>query len=472
VIPLVENNKNIKEYIVVTGNIGEIYFDNNDYAKAFEYFNKSIKAAGNTSSAAFSYNGIGKIKLKEGKFSEALQNHNKALVLAKKFEDKLQEVRGLKGIADVYYKTNNIAFAIQYYNKARVVADEMDDLKVELKDLYQEMAKAYEKSRNYSDAFLYQSLYSNIKDSIYSIESKKKLNQLQFDFELSKKEVEINLKEASIKSERQVRLGLTVGLVLILIIAFVIYRNYRIKAKTNRILDKQKDQIEHLLLNILPAEVAKELQASGNCTPRHYENVSVLFTDFKGFTTIADKFTPVELVKELNTCFMAFDSIIERYGLEKIKTIGDSYMCAGGIPIPDDNHVYNMIKAGIEIQQFVETYNNECMTSGKECWHVRIGIHVGPVVAGVVGKKKYAYDIWGSTVNIASRMESNGSPEKVNISSTTYELIKDRFVCHHRGKIHAKNVGEIDMYFVEHEIARSTDDAFDKKSQSETSVAV
>ncbi|MEJ7828703.1 MAG: adenylate/guanylate cyclase domain-containing protein [Segetibacter sp.] len=451
VIPLVERNKNTEAYIVVTGNIGEIYFDNNDNAKAFEYFNKSIKAAGNTSSAAFSYNGIGKIKLKEGKFSEALQNHNKALVLAKKFEDKLQEVRGLRGIADAYFKTDNTPLAIQYYNKARVVAENMDDLKVELKDLYHEMALAYSKGKNYSSAFLYQSYYADIKDSLYNIESKKKLNQLQFDFELSKKEVEINLQEASIKSERQVRLGLTVGLILILIIAFVIYRNYRIKAKSNRILDKQKDQIEHLLLNILPAEVAKELQASGNCTPRHYENVSVLFTDFKGFTTIADKFTPQELVKELNTCFIAFDNIIEKYGLEKIKTIGDSYMCAGGIPVEDEDHVYKMVKAGIEIQEFVETYNQQCKVSGQECWNVRIGIHVGPVVAGVVGKKKYAYDIWGSTVNVASRMESSGVPEKVNISSTTYELIKDRFVCHHRGKIHAKNVGEIDMYFVEHE---------------------
>jgi tetratricopeptide (TPR) repeat protein len=225
VIPLVEKNKNIEAYIVVTGNIGEIYFDNNDYVKASEYFNKSIKAAGSTSSAAFSYNGIGKIKLKEGKFSEALQNHNKALILAKKFEDKLQEVRGLRGIADVHYKMDNTTLAIQYYNKAKVVAEGMDDLKVELKDLYHDMALAYSKSGNYPHAFSYQTHYADIKDSLYSIESKKKLNQLQFDFELSKKEVEIDLKEASIKSERQVRLGLTVGLVLILIIAFVIYRN-------------------------------------------------------------------------------------------------------------------------------------------------------------------------------------------------------------------------------------------------------
>lgn len=451
VIPLVEGNKNTDAYIVVTGNIGEIYFDNGDHAKAFEYFNKSIKAAGNTSSAAFSYNGIGKIKLKEGKYAEALQNHNKALVLAEKFEDKLQKVRGLRGIADVYFKTDNTALAIQHYNKARVVAEEMDDLKVELKDLYREMASAYSKSKDYSDAFLYQSLYSDIKDTLYNIESKKKLNQLQFDFELSKKEVEINLKEARIKSERQVRLGLTGGLVLILIIAFIIYRNYLQKTRINKILDKQKDQIEHLLLNILPKEVAYELQTSGHSKPRQFDEVSILFTDFKGFTSIADKLSPGELVEDLNECFIEFDSIMEKYNLEKIKTIGDSYMCAGNIPSPDPDHAYKIVKAAIEIQAFMEKHNLRRLTKDLQPWEIRIGVHVGPVVAGVVGKKKYAYDIWGSAVNIASRMESNGTPGKVNISAHTYELIRNRFDCTYRGKLNAKNVGDLDMYYVENE---------------------
>ena len=451
VIPLVERNKNTEAYIVVTGNIGEIYFDNKENAKAFEYFNKSITAAGNTSSAAFSYNGIGKIKLKEKKFSEALQNHNKALILAKKFEDKLQEVRGLKGIADVYFNTDNTALAFQYYDKARVVAEEMDDLKVELKDLYQEMALAYSKSRNYSDAFLYQSLYSDIKDSLYNIETKKKLNQLQFDFELSKKEVEINLKETSIKSARQVRLGLTGGLVLILIIAFIIYRHSLQKTRVNKILDKQKNQIEHLLLNILPKEVAYELQTSGNSKPRHFDEVSILFTDFQGFTSIADKLSPGELVEDLNECFIEFDNIIEKYNLEKIKTIGDSYMCAGNIPSPDPDHAYKIVKAALEIQAFIERYNLRRIDKRLQPWEIRIGLHVGPVVAGVVGKKKYAYDIWGGAVNIASRMESNGTPGKVNISANTFELIKTRFDCTYRGKLNAKNLGDLDMYYVEKE---------------------
>lgn len=127
-------------------------------------------------------------------------------------------------------------------------------------------------------------------------------------------------------------------------------------------------------------------------------------------------------------------------------------MCAGGIPIPDKSHVYKTVKASLEMQDYIINMNRRRKAEGKEVWDLRVGIHVGPIVAGVVGKKKYAYDIWGSTVNIASRMESNGAAGKVNISASTYQLIKDQFVCSYRGKIHAKNIGEIDMYFIEQEI--------------------
>jgi adenylate cyclase len=325
----------------------------------------------------------------------------------------------------------------------------MDDVKVELKDLYKDMSAAYAKNNDFPNAYLFKSFYSDIKDSLYTLETKKKLNQLQFDFVLKKKQGEIVLKEAKIKSEKQARMGMTIGLGLLLIIAFIIYRNYLQKAKINKILDKQKAQIEQLLLNILPKEVASELQISGRSKPRHFEKVSVLFTDFKGFTSIADKLSPEEVVYELNECFMAFDSIMEKYDLEKIKTIGDAYMCAGNIPSPNPDHVYKIIKAATEIQDFMKKHNDRRAEKGQEGWEIRIGVHVGPVVAGVVGKKKYAYDIWGSTVNIASRMESNGTPGRVNISAAAYEIVKDRFECSHRGKIYAKNLGELDMYFVE-----------------------
>jgi adenylate cyclase len=450
-MPLAELSGNTEAYVVIAGNVGEIFNDRHQNEKALEYFQKSIKAAGKSISAAFSVNGIGKVYQMEGKLPEALRYHNQALDIARKFDDNLQVVRSMREVANVYFKQDKTTLAIEYYNKARVIAEEIEDLKIELKDIYKDLASAYSKANDFSNAFLYQTQYAVIKDTLYNIESKKKLNQLQFDFELSKKQGEIVLKEAKIKSEKQARYGVTVGLGLLLLIIVIIYRNYLQKSKTNKILDKQKDEIEHLLLNILPKEVANELQTHGESKPRHFEEVSILFTDFKGFTSIADKLSPGELVEELNECFVAFDGIIEKYNLEKIKTIGDAYMCAGNIPSPDPDHAYKIIKAALDIQDFVERYNVRRTGKGLEPWEIRIGVHIGPIVAGVVGKKKYAYDIWGSAVNIASRMESNGTPGKVNISADTHEIIKEWFDCSYRGKIYAKNLGDLDMYYVEYE---------------------
>ena len=456
VLPLVENIGNTDAYVVTTGNIGEIYYDNNNDQKALEYYQRSIKAADDKLSAAFAVNGIGKVYLKEGQLDKALQSHQKALSIARKFDDKLQEVRSLRGIAAVYMKKGIVATAIDYLQQAHVVVEQMDDVKIEMKDLYQDMALAYANGNDYPNAFHFKSLYADLKDTLYNIESKKKLNQLQFDFELAKKEGEINLKEANIQSEKQARIGVTIGLGLLLIIAFILFRNYLQKSKINDILDKKNNQIEHLLLNILPKEIATELQNNGVAKPRHYDEVTVLFSDFKNFTTIADKLSPEEVVEELNHCFRGFDDIIEKYELEKIKTIGDAYMCAGNIPSSNDDHSYKMIKAALEMQSFIDQLNIKRADKGMTAWEIRIGVHIGPLVAGVVGKKKYAYDIWGSTVNIASRMESNGIPGKVNISAHMYTIIKDRFECSHRGKIYAKNLGELDMYLVEREKPSAT----------------
>ncbi|MDX2303044.1 MAG: adenylate/guanylate cyclase domain-containing protein [Microscillaceae bacterium] len=217
----------------------------------------------------------------------------------------------------------------------------------------------------------------------------------------------------------------------------------------NQTLNKERSKSETLLLNILPEEVAHELKENGYATPKHYDLVSVLFTDFKGFTGIAEQLTPSQLVKELNYCFQAFDEIIAKYELEKIKTIGDAYMCAGGLPVPNRTNPIDAVKAGLAMQEFMEEYNTEKIAKGQPVFELRVGIHTGPLVAGVIGKNKFAYDIWGDTVNLASRMESGGEIGKVNISATTYELVKSYFNCVHRGKIQAKNKGEIDMYFVQ-----------------------
>jgi class 3 adenylate cyclase len=221
-----------------------------------------------------------------------------------------------------------------------------------------------------------------------------------------------------------------------------------VKERTAEVV-KQKEKSEELLLNILPSEVADELKEKGYTTAKSFDEVTVLFSDIKGFTNVAEKMTAQELVKEINTYFSAFDGIIQKYGLEKIKTIGDAYVAAGGLPEKNSATVQNVVEAAIAMQAEIGKLKQERISLNKPYFELRIGIHTGPVVAGVVGIKKFQYDIWGDTVNLAARMEQSGVPGKINISQHTYELVKRQFNCVHRGKIEAKNKGEIDMYFVE-----------------------
>lgn len=227
----------------------------------------------------------------------------------------------------------------------------------------------------------------------------------------------------------------------------VVERTAEVVAQSKEI-EGQKVQIEDLLLNILPKEISEELKDKGKATARRHEAVTVMFTDMKGFTQVAEKMTPEELVTELDECFIHFDEIIGRYGIEKIKTIGDSYMCACGVPSPDKDHAVKSVLAALEVRSLMDHWRDERLAKGKLPWALRIGLHTGPVVAGVVGRKKFAYDIWGDAVNTASRMESSGEPGEINISGATYEQVKDCFDCDHRGAVEAKNKGRIDMYFV------------------------
>lgn len=225
----------------------------------------------------------------------------------------------------------------------------------------------------------------------------------------------------------------------------VAVRTMQIEQQHNE-LKKEKKKSDDLLLNILPAEVAEELKEKGNTKAKLFEHVTVLFTDFVGFTRVGERMTPQELIDELDTCFKAFDDIMSRHSIEKIKTIGDAYLAICGLPEPVDNHACNVVAAALEIGDYMAARYSRL---GDKTFEIRIGIHSGSVVAGIVGIKKFAYDIWGDTVNTAARMEQHGESGKVNISETTYDLIQRDFNCTYRGKIEAKNKGALSMYFVD-----------------------
>lgn len=215
-------------------------------------------------------------------------------------------------------------------------------------------------------------------------------------------------------------------------------------------LQKAKAKSDKLLRNILPVAVIQEIKEKGTAEAQHIDEATVLFTDFKGFTAMSELLSPKDLVKDLNLCFSEFDKITSKYGIEKIKTIGDAYMAAGGLSSANSSQPADVIKAAFEMRDFVEAGKQKKIDHGLPYFEIRIGIHTGPVVAGIVGLKKFQYDIWGDTVNTASRMESAGEVGQVNISEATYELVKDnsKFEFSSRGKIQAKGKGEMEMWFV------------------------
>ena len=429
-------------------NLGELYYNLKDDAKALMYLRQSEKAYKGTEDLPYTLNCIGRIFLREKNFDKAIQIHTEAYQISKKLDTKLDQTQSLVALAQAYKASGNIASAIKTFQQAVTIAIPLNAI-VEMKDAYQGLSESYSLESDYTNAFKYQNLLLAVKDSIYNINTDKKLGTLQFGFDLEKKEGEISLlnknkeiQRREIQRQKIVKTGFIGGFLTVLLFAAVFFK------QRNKI-GKEKKRSEKLLLNILPAETAEELKATGTAKTKRLDLVSVLFTDFKNFTQASEILTPEELVAEINYCYSEFDRIVTRHGIEKIKTIGDSYMCAGGLPVSNNTHPFDVVSAGLEMVKFIETNKQERIQSGLPYFELRLGIHSGPVVAGIVGINKFAYDIWGDTVNTASRMESSGEIGRVNISGTTYELVKENFNCVYRGKIEAKNKGVIDMYFAD-----------------------
>ena len=311
----------------------------------------------------------------------------------------------------------------------------------------------YAQMGDFKNAYIYSLQNKKLADNIHEWSKQEQLFRTQIEHDDQQRELAAALtkekSEKEIKQKKTERNMMAAGVGFLVILSFVIYRNYRNQKRSNKMLDAAKKQSDDLLLNILPYETAEELKLTGTAKAKRFDEVTVMFTDFIGFTQLSEKMGAEDLVKLIDFYFSEFDKIIARHNLEKIKIIGDSYMCAGGLPIINRTHAYDVVSAALEMQEFMTVQKNERSSRGEIFFELRIGINTGHIVAGIVGLKKFAYDIWGDSVNIASRMESCGETGKVNVSGFTYEVIKHQFHCTYRGKIEAKNKGMIDMYFVD-----------------------
>lgn len=315
-----------------------------------------------------------------------------------------------------------------------------------------EYRKQFEKGYGYlreyitlQDSILNQDRVKAVTEMMEKYESEKKARQIE---QLKVENLDATLRNERVKNARNSYLFIGAG---ILLLAIGLYSRLHYTHKAKVAIQKEKDISEGLLLNILPSSVADELKAKGYADAKLFDEATILFSDFKNFTEIAGTLGPDELVKELNVCFKAFDEIMEKNGLEKIKTIGDAYMAAGSLPETSISKAVHVIHAALDMQQFIETRKLERERDGLHGFEMRVGVNSGPVVAGIVGVKKFQYDLWGDTVNIASRMETNGEPGRVNISESTYQLVKSEseFRFSSRGMVYVKGKGDLAMYFAD-----------------------
>ncbi len=450
---------------LILGNIGNIYNKEKNYAKALQYFSDALalnESLQNEEQAAVNLGNIANVYADQGYSSRAMEYYFRALKIYEKSGNKAGVALNLGNIGETYIdaakdtvrhtapgdvipavRSQCLALAVENLKRSVDICAQAGRLDY-MVEYCSALADAYMLQGDYKNAFSSYKQFIATRDTVDNLEKHKEFTRLQMNYEYGKREDEMKYQKKR-SDERY-----TIGIAALLLFSVVVYRNLRSQKKLTGLIIKEKQQSEDLLLNILPAEVADELKAKGTSDAKLFDNVTVLFTDFVNFTYASEKMTPQALIHELHNCFKAFDEITQKYSIEKIKTIGDAYLAVCGLPLPDIDHAYNVVMAGIEITEFMKARQSQL---GDKTFTIRIGIHSGNVVAGIVGVKKFAYDIWGDAVNTAARMEQNSESGMINISETTYELVKDKFNCKYRGEIAAKNKGMMKMYYVSPAVA-------------------
>ncbi|NND76611.1 MAG: tetratricopeptide repeat protein [Flavobacteriales bacterium] len=430
----------------ILSNIAGCHVENGDYEKGLQDYMASYDIyveLGSDGGMCIQETFLGENYRRLGEFDKSLEHYENALELAEKAGRKNLICSSLIGMGITKIKMQDFEEARVDLNTALALSRDLESFSY-FRDIHQNLSKLDSIDGKWNSAYVHHLKFIAYRDSAKNNKSSKETVKAQMKFSFDQQEAEIRAEQEK-KDIRQkfIRNIIGGGLVGSMIFGFVVFRQRNKTAK-------EKKRSDALLLNILPQEIAEELKEKGEAEARQYDMVSVLFTDFVQFTKTAEKLSPKELVSEINECFRAFDLIVEKHKIEKIKTIGDAYMAAGGLPVQSMSAVKHTVLAAIEMQNFIEKRKKERDLAGQPAFEMRVGIHTGSVVAGIVGLKKFQYDIWGDVVNTASRMESNGEVNKVNISKETYDLIKDdpTFSFEYRGKIEAKGKGAIDMWFV------------------------
>lgn len=430
-------------------NAGDAAFNFSNYQRALNYFKESgeiFKIKEYPLGIAYNLGNEGMVYATLGQDALAEKNIVEAISILEDLKDYYPISVYLTYMADIYKKKGDYKMAISFSTNSLELATK-HGLKDQISEANLQLSNLFAETGDYERAYLYYQDHISFRDSITNINTVQDMANIRTDYEVSQKQTELDLLAQKKKTQDVIVIATVVAAALLLLLAFGLYRRNNYINKTTKIIERERNRSDKLLLNILPEDTARELKEKGKVRTQSFKSVTVLFTDFKDFTRYAENVSPEVLVESVDYYFSKFDEFIEKHQLEKIKTVGDSYMCASGLPFPSEDHAYRSILVAMEIIDFVNvTRNNK--ESKILPFEVRIGINTGPVVAGVVGKKKFAYDIWGDTVNIASRMESSSEPGRINISENTFNLVKDRFTFDYRGQIKVKNKGMMKMYFL------------------------
>lgn len=491
---LLEKADDQKIYPAVLANLGIIYSGTRDYPRAIEHFTRSLeadRAVGNDVGVASSLNDLGLIWLEQGDGQKALSMFEEARQIHERNRSDKGTAHSINNAGLVYLRQGDFARALSHFRMALSLRKKIDyrqgvaNTLADIGRTFRSMERAdsamhylhaahdlamntglislagetslalyqvYKYQGNPGKALEMLEIHRQTQDSLSQQNIEEKLAQLKFQAEFDRREAlfeaavarqKLEAELAASKRSQQLRLSLAILAGLLLITGILIVQRNRIA------LEKKKS--DALLCNILPEQTAAELKATGTAETKRYAQATVLFADFKDFTRHTPQFSPNALVARLNDYFSAFDEIVGRHGVEKIKTIGDAYMAAGGLPQERSSHARDAVAAACEMLDYVQKKKAEFEARNEIAFELRIGIHTGPLIAGIVGTRKFQYDIWGETVNIASRVQSHGTSGKINLSESTYGLVKNDFKCSYAGETEAKGLGKIHLYHVERE---------------------